>query len=39
VQQHICDDAACLLVQRPGRAAVDAASFLRGFPVPPGTIL
>jgi methionyl-tRNA formyltransferase len=28
-----------LRVQRPGRAAVETASFLRGFPIPPGTIL
>ena len=28
-----------LRVQRPGRAAVDAAAFLRGTPAPPGTVL
>ena len=26
-------------LQRPGRAALDAAAFLRGFPLPPGTVL
>jgi methionyl-tRNA formyltransferase len=26
-------------LQRPGRAAADAAELLRGFPVPPGTRL
>ena len=26
-------------VQRPGRAPMDAAALLRGFPVPPGTVL
>ena len=28
-----------LRVQRPGRAPLDAAAFLRGFPIPPGTVL
>ena len=28
-----------LRLQRPGRTAQDAAALLRGFPVPPGTIL
>jgi len=28
-----------LSVQRPGRGAMDAAAFLRGFAVPPGTVL
>jgi methionyl-tRNA formyltransferase len=28
-----------LRLQRPGRAALDAAAFLRGFPIPPGTKL
>ena len=28
-----------LALQRPGRAAAEAASFLRGFPVAPGTLL
>jgi methionyl-tRNA formyltransferase len=28
-----------LKLQRPGRAALDAPAFLRGFPIPPGTVL
>jgi methionyl-tRNA formyltransferase len=28
-----------LRLQRPGRAALEASAFLRGFPIPPGTIL
>jgi methionyl-tRNA formyltransferase len=28
-----------LRLQRPGRAPLDAAAFLRGFPIPPGTVL
>jgi methionyl-tRNA formyltransferase len=28
-----------LRLQRPGRAALDASAFLRGFPIPPGTRL
>jgi len=28
-----------LTLQRPGRAALDGAAFLRGFPLPPGTVL
>ncbi len=28
-----------LRLQRPGRAALDAAEFLRGWPIPPGTLL
>jgi len=28
-----------LRVQRPGRAVLDAAAFLRGFPISPGTVL
>ena len=28
-----------LRLQRPGRAALDAPAFLRGFPIPPGTRL
>ncbi len=28
-----------LALQRPGRAALDGAAFLRGFPLPPGTVL
>jgi methionyl-tRNA formyltransferase len=28
-----------LRLQRPGRAAMDAAAFLRGHPLPPGTVL
>jgi methionyl-tRNA formyltransferase len=28
-----------LRLQRPGRAALDAAEFLRGYPIPPGTLL
>ncbi|HTV88720.1 MAG TPA: methionyl-tRNA formyltransferase, partial [Stellaceae bacterium] len=28
-----------LRLQRPGRAALDAAEFLRGFALPPGTVL
>ena len=27
------------VLQRPGRAALDAAAFLRGFALPPGTVL
>ncbi len=36
-----CGDGALRLlrVQRPGRAPMDAAALLRGFPVPPGTVL
>ena len=36
-----CGDGALRLIslQRPGRAALDGAAFLRGFPLPPGTIL
>ena len=36
-----CGDGALRLVglQRPGRAALDGAAFLRGFPLPAGTIL
>ena len=28
-----------LRLQRPGRAVLDGASFLRGFALPPGTVL
>jgi methionyl-tRNA formyltransferase len=28
-----------LRLQRPGRAPLDAAAFLRGFALPPGTVL
>jgi methionyl-tRNA formyltransferase len=28
-----------LIVQRPGRSALDTAAFLRGFSLPPGTLL
>lgn len=28
-----------LRLQRPGRGAADTANFLRGFPIPPGTVL
>jgi methionyl-tRNA formyltransferase len=28
-----------LCLQRPGRAALDADAFLRGFPIPAGTLL
>ena len=28
-----------LILQRPGRGALDAAAFLRGFPIPAGTQL
>lgn len=36
-----CGSGALRLVtlQRPGRAALDGAAFLRGFPLPPGTVL
>jgi methionyl-tRNA formyltransferase len=36
-----CGDGALrpLRLQRPGRGAADTADFLRGFPIPPGTIL
>ena len=36
-----CGEGALRLVslQRPGRAALDGAAFLRGFPLPPGTML
>ena len=30
---------ACLRLQRPGRATLEAPEFLRGFPIPPGTRL
>jgi methionyl-tRNA formyltransferase len=28
-----------LILQRPGRSALDTAAFLRGFALPPGTLL
>jgi methionyl-tRNA formyltransferase len=47
VVDHVTDDALtfvcgggaikCLVLQREGKGVMDAATFLRGFPIPPGT--